>query len=92
MNYPPEWEDWDGRKFIQLATSKDKEILQRLQSKILQRLFPGQEWIGHLDDMQIHVNNCSLLLLAFEVWESLSEEERTRLVIYAEAFTDASGV
>jgi hypothetical protein len=86
------WEEWDGRKFVPITSAKDKEVLSRLTIQILQRLFPGNEGIAHLDDVRTHSSNDTVLLLALETWESLPEEQRTWVKIYAEGFTDGAGV
>lgn len=92
MSEPHVWEDYDERKFVVLTTCKEMGVLRRLENEILQRIFPGNTWIDHLDDVRIVSNKDSSLSLALDVWEGLSADQRMRLLVYAEAFTDGAGV
>jgi hypothetical protein len=87
------WEDYDGRRWVTLTSSKDAEGLKRLASKLVYRVWPSasrEEVIQHLcDDIQVVMNLDSTICLPLDTWRGLTPIEREKVQSFVEGFVEA---
>ena len=83
------WEDYDGTTYQIVGSCTDGMTAGRVVPYLIDRLFPGEKYVEHLNDVRIQTGYRYGLGVRVEVWEGLTPVRQAEIVAYVDGWTDA---
>ncbi len=70
------YQDWDGRQFTILGSSKGLTALSKLSTRLCVLCWPGAKPYDHLDDVKIISNSDSQIAVLASAWQALDNNKQ----------------
>lgn len=87
------WEDYTGRRWVSLMSSKNENVLDNMVCKIVDLLWPKssyEERHNHICDVMVIRNYDSTINVPLDRWMELTDHERNVIESYVTGFIDGS--